>query len=177
MNKSLMFKDENLRGGFAQIPNIVLRDGTLSAGAVRLYALLLSYAWDNDECYPGHETLSGDMGCTKMTVIRTLEELKSRHLISWKQQGLGRPNIYYIEKLTDGYLIEPKAEGEPSKARKPLNEKQEKAITAHYAKKHPDVAAGAIADIRGEDIMAGKILIARPSQLKPTAFEVVEAQG
>jgi len=177
MQKTLIIKDENLQGGFAQIPNIILRDGTLSSNAVRLYALLLSYAWANDECYPGQGRLSMEMGCSLDTVQRTLNELKDRHLISWKQQGLGRSSIYYIEKLTDGYLVEPKEEGEPSKARKPRNEKQEKAITAHYTREHPGVALGVIADLRGEDIMAGKTLIARPRQQKPISFDVIEAQS
>ena len=177
MQKTLIIKDENLQGGFAQIPNIVLRDGTLSAGAVRLYALLLSYAWANDECYPGQGRLSMEMGCSLDTVQRTLNELRDRNLVTWKQQGLGRSSIYYIEKLTDGYLIEPKAEDEPLRIRQPRSEKQEKLITAHYAKKHPDVAVGVIADLRGEDITAGKTLLASPRQKKPTSFEVIEAQG
>jgi len=104
--KTLIFKDENLRSGFAQVPNAVLTNPTLSSNAVRLYALLLSYAWQSKQCFPGQQLLSYHMGCKKDTIIRTLTELRKVKLISWKRQGLGKVNIYYIEKFTDGYLPE-----------------------------------------------------------------------
>ena len=46
--KTLVIKDESIRQGFAQVPNIVLRDPTLSGNEKTLYALLLSYAWQNN---------------------------------------------------------------------------------------------------------------------------------
>ena len=102
--KTLVIKDENLRGGFTQVPNVVLTNSALSSNAVRLYALLLSYAWQSDQCFPGQQLLSSHMGCKKNTITRTLAELRKVKLISWKRQGLGKVNIYYIEKLSDGYI-------------------------------------------------------------------------
>jgi len=101
---TLIIKDVNLRGGFAQIPNAVLTNPNLTSNAVRLYTLLLSYAWQSDRCFPGQQLLARHMGCKKDTIIRTLAELRKAKLISWKRQGLGKVNIYYIERLSDGYL-------------------------------------------------------------------------
>ena len=41
--------------GFTQVPNHLLKDPNLSPGAKLAYAMLLSYAWHNDFCYPGQE--------------------------------------------------------------------------------------------------------------------------
>ena len=101
---TLVIKDENLRSGFAQVPNVILRDPLLSSNAVRLYCLLLSYAWDKNEAFPGKETLAWEMGCKIRTVTRTLAELKGHKLIIWHRQGLGKVNIYYIQRLSDGYF-------------------------------------------------------------------------
>lgn len=96
---NLIIRDRGLRGGFAQVPSVVLRDGRLSGNAVRLYALLLSYAWQDGECYPGQRRLAADMGVNAKTITRTLRELREKKLIDWHRQGMGKSNIYYIEEL------------------------------------------------------------------------------
>ena len=101
--QTLIFDDVNLKHGFAQIPNVVLRDPKLSAQAVRLYGLLLSYAWQNNQCFPGQCLLADNMGIDKRTVGRILTELKTHKLISWKRLGQGKPNVYRIRKLNAGY--------------------------------------------------------------------------
>lgn len=103
-DSNLIIKDANWQGGFAQVPSVVVRDPRLSANAVRLYCLLLSYAWSNQQCFPGQQRLADDMGCDRRTIIRTFAELNEQCLISWKRRGLGKTNIYYIERLSDGYL-------------------------------------------------------------------------
>ena len=40
-------------GGFTQVPNAVLRSSELTAHAKLTYAMLLSYAWQNDYYFPG----------------------------------------------------------------------------------------------------------------------------
>lgn len=102
--QTLVLRDPNLHGGFAQLPTVVLRDHRLSASAVRLYALLLSYAWSHQQCFPGQQRLARDMGCNISTITRTLAELNEHCLVSWTRQGLGKTNIYCIERLSDGYL-------------------------------------------------------------------------
>ena len=102
-SKTLVFQDENLRHGFAQVPNMVLRDPLLSGNEKVLYALLLSYAWRNDECFPGQDTLAHDMGLTSRAIRQLLVKLKAKRLITWKRQGLGKVNIYMIKRLSDVY--------------------------------------------------------------------------
>ena len=96
-NRSIIFEDESLRGGFSQIPNVVLRNPLLSANAKVLYCLLLSHAWQRGECFPGQELLAGYMGCTERHIRTLLQELKRRQFIDWKRTG--RSSLYLIKKL------------------------------------------------------------------------------
>ena len=103
--RTLIFQDENLRHGFAQVPNVVLRDPSLTGNEKVLYALLLSYAWHDDECFPGQETLAHDMGLKPRAIRQLLVKLKAKRLIGWKRQGLGKVNIYHINRLSDAYPL------------------------------------------------------------------------
>ena len=105
--KTLIFRDANIRKGFAQVPNVVLRDPFLSGNEKTLYALLLSYAWQDDECFPGQDTLAENMSLSVRSISSLLHRLRDTKLIGWKRQGLGKVNVYYIRRLSDGYL--PKA--------------------------------------------------------------------
>jgi len=100
-NKTLVIEDAGLRGGFSQIPNAILRNPLLSANAVRLYCLLLSHAWQDNECFPGQDRLAGYLGCSRQHVNTILQELRRHKLIDWKRTG--RSSLYRIKKLT-GYL-------------------------------------------------------------------------
>ena len=42
--------DAATRGGFTQVPNFLLKSKSLSAGDKLAFAMLLSYAWQNDYC-------------------------------------------------------------------------------------------------------------------------------
>jgi len=101
--RTLIFEDKNIRKGFAQVPNVVLRDSTLSGNEKTLYALLLSYAWQDKECFPGQDKLAEDMGLSRVSVNQMLSKLKNKKLIRIKRQGLGKVNIYHIRKLSDAY--------------------------------------------------------------------------
>lgn len=103
-DKTLVFDDYNLRGGFAQIPNTILRSSDLSANGKILYALLLSYAWRDKECFPGQDRLADNMGLKKLSVVRVLKELQSKKLIEIERRGQGKPNIYHIVKLSEGFI-------------------------------------------------------------------------
>ena len=61
--------------GFTQVPNVILKSTDLSVGAKLMYALLLSYAWQKDSCFPGQETLASDMGVSKRSVVTFIKEL------------------------------------------------------------------------------------------------------
>jgi len=101
--KTLRFRDTTLSPGFTQIQNIVLRDGELSPGDKIMYALLLSYAWQQSECFPGQKQLSEDMGCNSRTVRRHIGDLIARGLITEERRGLSKTNKYTIEPLGNVY--------------------------------------------------------------------------
>ena len=86
-------------GGFTQVPNFILRSKDLSAGAKLTYAALLSYAWQNDFCFPGQETLAEDMGFSRRSVVTFIKELQTRGCLTVKRQGLNKPNIYTLHHV------------------------------------------------------------------------------
>jgi hypothetical protein len=85
-------------GGFTQIPNSILRNAKLSDGAVRLYAVLRSYGWQDGFCFPGQEKLAADMGVDVRTVRRRSKELQDAQLISVRHrplhEGVNTTNVY-----------------------------------------------------------------------------------
>lgn len=83
-------------GGFTQVPNVILKSPDLSVGAKLTYAMLLSYAWQNDFCFPGQETLAGDMGVSKRSVVSFIKELDKSGHVTVKRQGLGQVNVYTL---------------------------------------------------------------------------------
>ncbi len=93
---TIIVLNEALKKGFTQIPNYILRDSKLSFGARLVYAVLLSYAWQEDSCFPGQERIAEDLGTSDRSVRTYLSELKEWGYIDWKQQGLNKTNVYYI---------------------------------------------------------------------------------
>ncbi len=93
---TIVVMNDALKHGFTQLPNYVLRDKKLSFGARLAYAVLLSYAWQEDQCFPGQERMAQDLGTSDRSVRTFLNELKDRGYITWKQQGLNKTNVYYI---------------------------------------------------------------------------------
>ena len=93
---TIIIENKALRQGFTQIPNYVLRDCSLSLGARLTYTMLLSYAWQESRCFPGQTRLAADLGVDERSVRRYLVELRGSGYVDWKQQGFGKPNIYYI---------------------------------------------------------------------------------
>jgi hypothetical protein len=96
--KTLIIDSPLLKQGFTAAPNAVLYDSRISVQARWLYCILLSFAWQENECWPGQERLSKVAGWHLNTVEKYLKELREYGLISWKRQGLNRPNIYYIHE-------------------------------------------------------------------------------
>ncbi|MDR3572034.1 MAG: helix-turn-helix domain-containing protein [Candidatus Pacebacteria bacterium] len=82
--------------GFTQIPNFILRDPGVSIGAKTVYALLLSYAWHNDLCFPGQERLAKDVGMGIASVNRFIKELEECSLIEIMRRGQGKTNFYTV---------------------------------------------------------------------------------
>lgn len=83
--------------GFTQVPNAILKSKQITPAAKLTYAMLLSYAWQNDYCFPGQTRLASDIGVTDRSVRTYLKELEEKGLLTIKQQGQGRPNMYYLD--------------------------------------------------------------------------------
>ena len=100
-----LIRDKNivLRGadaatamGFTQVPNFLLKSKKLSSGDKLAFAMLLSYAWQNDFCFPGQGRLALDMGLTERSVRTHLKALEAEGLLSIRQRGQGRTNLYEL---------------------------------------------------------------------------------
>ena len=92
------------RGGFTQVPNFLLKSSALSAGDKMTFAMLLSYAWQNDYCFPGQQRLAIDLGLDERSVRRHLKALQAEGLLTINRRGQGKTNIYEL------LLKPPKAE-------------------------------------------------------------------
>lgn len=88
--------DPVVAGGFTQLPNFILRSATLSMGAKLTYAMFLSYAWNNDLCFPGQEKLAEAIGVSRSSVNGFIRELAQARLITVKRRGLGKTNLYTV---------------------------------------------------------------------------------
>ena len=84
------------RQGFTQVPNSVPKSDKLWPGAKLAYTMLLSYAWQNDYCFPGQERLAKDMGSGLRSVVRYIQELEKGMFVKITKRGLGRPNLYEL---------------------------------------------------------------------------------
>jgi hypothetical protein len=100
-----VLRDRNLRlncadiatqRGWTGVPNFILESKHISVGAKLTYAMLLKYAREEDECFPGQDRLAKDMGCGLRSVTRYIAELEEVELITIKRRGQGRPNLYTI---------------------------------------------------------------------------------
>jgi DNA-binding transcriptional ArsR family regulator len=93
--------------GFTQVPNFLLRSPHLSPGDKLCFAMLLSYAWHNDSCFPGQETLARDLGLAERSVRRHLKSLEKHGLLAIRRRGLGKTNIYELNLKPTGLLAGP----------------------------------------------------------------------
>lgn len=94
---SIRFRDPAIAAGFTALPNWILKKRGLIPGAKVLYALLLSYAWQSDHCWPGQTQLAEDLEVTDRTVRTWLTELQAHDLLTIEQRGLTQTNVYWIE--------------------------------------------------------------------------------
>ena len=82
--------------GFTQLPNFILRNPEISIGAKTTYSLFLSYAWHNNLCFPGQETLALSLGMSVGSVNAFIKELEACGLIDITRRGQGKTNFYTV---------------------------------------------------------------------------------
>src|SRR6266403_3063888 len=95
-NIELATQDPVARGGFTQVPNFILRDGSLGLGAKVAYSMFLHFAWNNDSCFPGQDRLAHHMGMSVSRVNEFIKELEAGGLIEIKRRGQGKTNLYRV---------------------------------------------------------------------------------
>ena len=93
---TLAVSNAALRSGFVLLPRTVLHTPGLSRDAKLLYAVLLSYAWQEGSCFPGYDRLQEDLGCSVNSVTKYMQELERAGLISRRRRGLGKTTVYTI---------------------------------------------------------------------------------
>src|SRR5436189_5204370 len=98
-----MIKEKNIRldrldpvalHGFTQVPNFILKNPKISVGAKVVYAMFLSYAWNNDSCFPGQDRLAEDMGLTRVRVTQLISELETAGLVTIQRRAQGKTKLY-----------------------------------------------------------------------------------
>src|SRR5207247_10609249 len=95
-NIKLNTADPVARLGFTQLPNFILRNPDISIGAKTVYSLFISYAWHNNFCFPGQETLAKAIGMSVGSVNAFIKELEAIGLIEIERRGQGRTDFYKI---------------------------------------------------------------------------------
>ena len=83
--------------GFTQVPNFILKSKKLTAGDKMTFAMLLSYAWQKDFCYPGQKRLAEDLGLTDRSVRTHIKSLETVGLLEIKRPGQGKNNVYVLD--------------------------------------------------------------------------------
>jgi len=94
-------QDSRLAGGFTQLPNSILKHQKLPLGAKIVYALLLSYAWNDNQVFPGQQTLADDAGASRQTVSKHMKELVATGLVTIERRGQGKTSIYTLHDVVD----------------------------------------------------------------------------
>lgn len=84
------------RGGFTQVPHFLLTSKQLNSGDKMTFAMLLSYAWQNNFCFPGQQRLADDLGLDERSVRRHLKALEAIGLLTIKRRGQGKTNVYVL---------------------------------------------------------------------------------
>ena len=95
-NLQMLGFDQMSRKGYVLVPRFLF-DLKISLAAKMVYALLLSYAWNKDFCFPGQDRLASDLRITRMTLSKHIKELKKSGLLHLIRRGRGQTNIYVLK--------------------------------------------------------------------------------
>jgi hypothetical protein len=88
-DKALVFE------GFHTLHASICRRSDLTWAAKIAYSVLVSYHRFN-AVFPGHDRMAYEMGCSKLTVVRAMQELVQARLPLVKRRGRGLPNVYTL---------------------------------------------------------------------------------
>jgi hypothetical protein len=95
----IVIEDAVLRGGFTQIPNVVLQRSDIGPGAKLTYVALLFFAWQGDRCFPGQDSLALVAGVSVRSIKIHLQQLDECGLIAVRRRGHTKTNVYTLRSL------------------------------------------------------------------------------
>ncbi len=82
---------------FAVLPRDIIHNPDLSNGAVRVYCLMMSYAWYRKDM-PSKAALAQRCGVSLGQLSGYLSELKAAGKVTEKSRGRGLTNLYYFNE-------------------------------------------------------------------------------
>ena len=88
--------DPITKGGFAQVPVVILQDRRINASAKLVYAMMLYYAWNKNYCFPGQLRLAKDIGKSRVSINTAIKSLETNGILEIKRMGQGKTNIYVL---------------------------------------------------------------------------------
>lgn len=94
--KTVAWLDPALQKGFTQVPNAVLRDPRLTLQARIVYAVLASFAWQGEECFPGQARVAGLLNISPRYLRTRVSELERAGLVQVRRRGLTQTNVYRL---------------------------------------------------------------------------------
>lgn len=105
---AILWEDQTIRVGFAQVSWLLIGDASLSDQALRTYLALMRHAFGKDAVFPGQERLALLRGVSARSIHTHLLELEARGLIVIEpQQPPERPtNTYRLRNLSAVYTEE-----------------------------------------------------------------------
>lgn len=87
-------QQEPRREPFTAVPTWLIRDPSITAGELRTYAELLSYAWCDPGCFPALPTLAADLGACENTVRTWIRGLQDKGLVVVSERPGFRTRYY-----------------------------------------------------------------------------------
>jgi hypothetical protein len=95
----IVFESPADQAGFVMFPNVVLMDETISVPARLLYAMLIKFAREKDNCFPGQPLLAGKLRVSDRQVRTYVKELEDVMLVRREQRGQGKSCRYVLLAL------------------------------------------------------------------------------
>jgi hypothetical protein len=92
----VQFDHAALNQRFTKVPQSLLDDQRLTAPEIVTYIHLLSYAWSENQVFPGQDVLAEKMRVNVRSVKSYIAKLKEVGYLSIKRRGLGMTNVYIL---------------------------------------------------------------------------------
>lgn len=114
---------------FTRIPNEIIQNPALSAGAKEIWSILWSHCYQGDASFPGMERVSEMMGVTERTAYKYRREIEKAGLLETERRGEGKTNVYKLYCPDPKELSTLDRKGFSTLDRKELSDKEDEVST------------------------------------------------